>query len=64
MPKLRTHSGTKKRVKITKTGKVVRRHATGNHFLEKKSGSRKRRFAGMETLTGKNVKSIRRNLGA
>lgn len=64
MPKLKTHSGTKKRVKITKTGKVMRRHATGNHFLEKKSGSRKRRFAGMETLIGKNVKSIRRNLGA
>lgn len=63
MPKLRTHSGTKKRVRITKNGKVVRRHATGNHFLEKKSGSRKRRFAGMETVTGKNVKNIKRNLG-
>jgi large subunit ribosomal protein L35 len=63
MPKLRTHSGTKKRVRITKTGKVVRRHATGNHFLEKKSGSRKRRYAGMETVTGKNVKNIKRNLG-
>lgn len=64
MPKLKTHSGTKKRARITKTGKVVRRHATGNHFLQKKSGSRKRRFAGMETLTGKNAKTIRRNLGA
>ncbi|MBA3757899.1 50S ribosomal protein L35 [Candidatus Saccharibacteria bacterium] len=64
MPKLKTHSGTKKRVTITKTGKITRRHATGNHFLEKKSGSRKRRFAGMETITGKQAKSIRRNLGA
>lgn len=64
MPKLKTHSGTKKRVIITKTGKITRRHATGNHFLEKKSGSRKRRFAGMETVTGKQAKSIRRNLGA
>lgn len=63
MPKLKTHSGTKKRVRITKTGKVTRRHATGNHFLEKKRSSRKRRFAGVEILTGKQVKNIKRNLG-
>jgi large subunit ribosomal protein L35 len=63
MPKLKTHSGTKKRIKVTKTGKVLRRRASGNHFLEKKSASRKRGFAGVETLTGKQVKSVRRNLG-
>jgi large subunit ribosomal protein L35 len=63
MPKLKTHSGTKKRVTITKTGKVVRRHAGGGHFLEKKSASRKRKFAGMEILNGKPAKSIRRKLG-
>jgi large subunit ribosomal protein L35 len=63
MPKLKTHSGTKKRLTITKTGKVIRRHASGNHFLEKKSASRKRKFAGTETITGKQAKSIRRNLG-
>ncbi|MBI2589179.1 50S ribosomal protein L35 [Candidatus Saccharibacteria bacterium] len=63
MPKLKTHSGTKKRVRLTKTGKVVRRHATGNHFLEKKSASRKRRFAGVEVLSGKQSKNIRRQLG-
>ncbi len=63
MPKLKTHSGTKKRVRITKTGKVLRRHATGNHFLEKKSASRKRRFAGSEILVGKQARNIRRKLG-
>jgi large subunit ribosomal protein L35 len=63
MPKLKTHSSTKKRLTITKTGKVVRRHASGNHFLEKKSASRKRKFAGVETFTGKQAKNIRRNLG-
>jgi large subunit ribosomal protein L35 len=63
MPKLKTHSGTKKRIKVTKNGKVLRRRASGNHFLEKKSASRKRGFAGVETLTGKQVKSVRRNLG-
>jgi large subunit ribosomal protein L35 len=63
MPKLKTHSGTKKRLKVSKTGKVLRRHASGNHFLEKKSASSKRKFSGTETITGKQAKSIRRNLG-
>lgn len=63
MPKLKTHSATKKRVTITKTSKVVRRHASGNHFLEKKSGSRKRKFAGMDILSGKQARNIKRKLG-
>lgn len=63
MPKIKTHSGTKKRVRITKTGKVVRRHASGGHFLEKKSASRKRRFAGVEVIVGKQAKNIKRQLG-
>lgn len=63
MPKIKTHSGTKKRVRITRTGKVVRRHASGSHFLEKKSAARKRRFAGVEVVTGRQAKNIRRQLG-
>jgi large subunit ribosomal protein L35 len=63
MPKLKTHSGTKKRLAVTKTGKIVRRHSMRNHFLEKKSASRKRRFAGVQELKGKQAKTIRRNLG-
>lgn len=64
MPKLKTHSGAKKRVAITKTGKVVRRRASGNHFLEKKSAARKRGFAGVETLSGSKLKAVKRQLGA
>jgi len=63
MPKLKTHSGTKDRVRITKTGKVLRRHSTGNHLLQKKSTARKRRFAGVEALDATQVKSVKRNLG-
>jgi large subunit ribosomal protein L35 len=63
MPKLKTHSGTKKRLTISKTGKVLRRHATGGHFLQKKSAARKRQFAGVEVLSGKQVKNVRRKLG-
>jgi len=63
MPKLKVHSGTKKRIQITKNGKVQRRHSTGNHLLQKKGAARKRRFAGVETIVGKEAKSIKRNLG-
>ncbi len=63
MPKLKTHSGTKKRVQITKTGKVVRRHARLNHFLQKKSASRKRRLNRPDTFTGHNARNIKRRLG-
>jgi large subunit ribosomal protein L35 len=64
MPKLKTHSGTKDRVNITKTGKVKFRRAGGNHFLEGKSKSRKRTYAGMQNITGKIAKTIKKRLGA
>lgn len=63
MPKLKTHSGTKDRVQVTKNGKVRRRHSTGNHLLSKKSAARKRRFAGLTTMVGKEAKTIKKNLG-
>jgi large subunit ribosomal protein L35 len=63
MPKLKTHSGTKDRVRITRNGKVMRRHSTGNHFLQKKSAARKRNFAGHEELTGRSAKNIKLKLG-
>lgn len=63
MPKLKTHSGTKKRIALSKNGKILRRRAGSNHFLQKKSNSRKRNFAGVEELQGKQVKNIRRKLG-
>jgi large subunit ribosomal protein L35 len=42
MPKIKTHSGAKKRFKLTKTGKVKRSHAFTSHILTKKSTKRKR----------------------
>ena len=44
MPKQKTHSGAKKRFKVTGTGKLLRRRAMKSHILEKKSQKRKRRF--------------------
>ncbi|OKZ82235.1 MAG: 50S ribosomal protein L35 [Clostridium sp. CAG:217_53_7] len=41
MPKIKTHSGAKKRFKTTKSGKVKRAHAYTSHILTKKSTKRK-----------------------
>ena len=64
MPKLKTHSGTKDRVKLSKNGKVRVGHPNMSHFLQKKSGSRKRSLSGLTTATKTNSKIIRKNLGA
>ncbi len=63
MPKLKTHSGTKDRVRLTKNGKVRTRHSYASHFLQKKSGARKRKLAGLDTLEGANSKVIKQKLG-
>lgn len=63
MPKLKTHSGTKDRIKVTKSGKVLRRHTAVNHFLQKKRAGSKRKFAVAEEVTGKNLKNVKRKLG-
>jgi large subunit ribosomal protein L35 len=45
MPKMKTHSGAKKRFRKTAKGKLRGRRAYSSHILEKKSPARKRRFA-------------------
>ncbi|MGH7716896.1 MAG: 50S ribosomal protein L35 [Vulcanimicrobiaceae bacterium] len=46
MPKIKTHRGTAKRVKVSSTGKVTHRHQFSGcgHILSKKSRNRKRKF--------------------
>ena len=63
MPKLKTHSGTKDRVQITKNGKVKMRKSGITHFMQGKSKSRKRNQAGVKDMTGKIVKTIKKRLG-
>jgi large subunit ribosomal protein L35 len=50
MPKQKTHSGAKKRFRISAGGKVIRRHAMRSHILGKKSQKRKRGFRKPEVL--------------
>lgn len=63
MPKMKTHSGAKKRYKITGSGKITRRNGNLNHILEKKSSRRKRRLSGSTEVTGGQRDTIRRQLG-
>lgn len=41
MPKLKTHKGLKKRIKVTAKGKVMRQRAGKSHLLSGKSGKRR-----------------------
>jgi large subunit ribosomal protein L35 len=63
MPKLKTHKGTAKRVKLTSTGKLTRRRAFGTHLLAKKSKSRKRAINSSATITGSIARNVKRALG-
>ena len=63
MPKLKTHKGTAKRIKLTSTGKLTRRRAFGNHMLSKKSKSRKRNINANATVKGSMAKNVKRALG-
>ena len=42
MPKIKTHSGAKKRFSLTKSGRVKRAHANKSHLLNGKTRKRKR----------------------
>jgi large subunit ribosomal protein L35 len=63
MPKMKTHKGTAKRIKVTSTGKLTRRRAFGAHLLAKKSKSRKRNIHTTATVTGGTARNIKRALG-
>ena len=63
MPKLKTHSGAKKRFNLTKSGKVKRAHAFKSHILTKKSQKRKRNFRKETELSAADTTVVKRNLG-
>ena len=63
MPKMKSHSGAKKRFKKTATGKLKARHAFSSHILEKKSPKRKRKFRQDVALSDADAKRVNRLLG-
>ena len=60
MPKLKTHSGAKKRFNLTKTGKIKRAHAYKSHILNKKTTKRKRGLRQNTIADETNVAAIKR----
>jgi large subunit ribosomal protein L35 len=63
VPKQKTNKATKKRFKVTGTGKVLRRHAMRSHNLGKKSAKRKRAFRRDQAVDGSDAREVKRLLG-
>ena len=63
MPKMKTHSGAKKRFKVTGTGKLVHRQAGKRHLNEHKSSRRTRRLMPDDVLKPADARKARRLLG-
>jgi large subunit ribosomal protein L35 len=63
MPKMKTHSGAKKRFRITGTGKVMREQANRRHMFEGKPSRRTRRLAMDVETSAADVRNVKKLLG-
>ena len=64
MPKMKTHKGLKKRVKITARGKVRFRKSFAGHLMSGKTAKRRRGLRKPAFITGKNASKIKAAIGA
>lgn len=63
MPKNKTHSGAKKRFRVTGSGKIMREQANARHLLEHKSSRRTRRLAADQVVSAADAPKIKKLLG-
>ncbi|MDN5558676.1 MAG: 50S ribosomal protein L35 [Ruaniaceae bacterium] len=63
MPKNKTHSGAKKRFKVTGSGKIMHEQRNKRHLLEHKSSTRKRRLSQEKELLGGDKQTAKKLLG-
>ena len=63
MPKMKTHSGSKKRFRVTGSGKLMHRRANRNHLLEHKPSSRTRRLDNEQIMSPADTKKANKLLG-
>ncbi len=63
MPKNKTHSGAKKRFRVTGSGKLMREQANRRHLFEGKSSRRTRRLALDKAVSPADAPSIKKMLG-
>ena len=64
MPKVKTHSGTKKRFRKTGRGKLRARHSMTSHNLGKKDRKRKRRLGRPVEVARQDRKRVRDLMGS
>ncbi|MDO5746411.1 MAG: 50S ribosomal protein L35 [Actinomycetaceae bacterium] len=62
MPKMKTHSGAKKRFRVTGSGKLMREQAGKRHLLEHKSSRKTRRLSKDQVVSPHNAKQVKRLL--
>jgi len=60
---MKTHKGTAKRVRMTKSGKLLRENAATHHKLSSQTARGKRAKAADSSVSGKIAKDIRKALG-
>jgi large subunit ribosomal protein L35 len=58
MPKIKTHRGLAKRVKVTATGKIKRAKAYHSHLLSSKTPKMKRRLSKSDTIHPSDAKRV------
>jgi large subunit ribosomal protein L35 len=63
VPKLKTRKGLSKRIRVTRNGKLIRKHGWKSHLLEHKSAKRKRGFRSAQLVAPADAKQVRRALG-
>jgi large subunit ribosomal protein L35 len=63
MPKNKTHSGIKKRVKVTGGGKLLTQHSGMRHNLEKKPSTLTRRLNGVKEVAPADAPRVKKLLG-
>lgn len=62
MPKQKTHKGTKKRFRLTASGKAKHRSAGTSHLASRMSQKRKRKLRGTDVTSDTNAKIIQKAL--
>lgn len=63
MPKFKPHSGMKKRVKLSGSGKLRREQANRQHLFEHKPSTRTRRLDGTVDVSQADTKRVKKMLG-
>jgi large subunit ribosomal protein L35 len=63
MPKMKTHSGASKRIRVTGSGKLRRQQAGRRHLFERKPSTLTRRLAGTTDVSPADTRRVRKLLG-